>query len=276
MKYPLKIVKTFALLIAYFIGTAWPAFSIEEHVNEGDILLYETVLEEEDPSSSFKVFNRELNRRVGTKTTVSETTEIIKNKDIGMKYGFPLSVGFSWGGDPEDFRTDTMYSYFVEKIEDVKVPAGTFKDCFKIVYATVPDVTTEWYCPGVGVIKKEYKHHGTVTNETVKLMKILKKTGKFVSPDGSKIYFTRYNTVVDGYVNSINMDGTDRRVITDGILLEVLPSGNLAVEKHKYFHVGGSYDFVWLVTPEGEEKGAITSNREEFYAWLEEDEVQRL
>jgi len=43
------------------------------------------------------------------------------------------------------------YNY-VEKIEDVAVPAGTFKKCFKIVYRGIPDETAVWYCPGTGVV----------------------------------------------------------------------------------------------------------------------------
>ena len=85
---------------------------------------------------------------------------------------FPYKVGKTTG----DFdRGDHMYCHYVEKIEDVIVPAGTFKNCFKVVESTCPDDETEWYCPGVGVVKTMYNHNGTITNVTGELKKIVRK-----------------------------------------------------------------------------------------------------
>ena len=82
---------------------------------------------------------------------------------------FPLKVGAKWG-DPEFLdRKDNMYVSYVDKVEDVTVPAGTFKHCFKVVFITAPDDTREWFCPGVGIVKIEYHHHGTILNWTIEL-----------------------------------------------------------------------------------------------------------
>lgn len=99
--------------------------------------------------------------------------ERVKSRDNGLKYGFPLKVGMEWDQECDFKRSDHMYCKYVEKIEDVTVPAGTFKHCFKIVHKTLPDDEAEWYCPGVGIVKYEYHHHGTITNETYKLKKIV-------------------------------------------------------------------------------------------------------
>jgi hypothetical protein len=90
------------------------------------------------------------------------------NNDVDMEgspeYIFPLQVGLKWG-DPQSLkRKDNMYIFFVEKIEDVTVPAGDFKNCFKIVHYTLPDETIQWFCPNVGVVRLEYRHHGTIIN----------------------------------------------------------------------------------------------------------------
>lgn len=80
------------------------------------------------------------------------------------EYIFPLQVGLKWG-DPESLnREDNMYVFYVEKIEDVTVPAGTFKNCFKIAHYTLPDKTIQWFCPDVGIVRLEYRHHGTIDN----------------------------------------------------------------------------------------------------------------
>ena len=90
-------------------------------------------------------------------------------------YIFPLQKDSKWG-DPESLnRKDRTYFLYVEKIEDVTVPAGTFKDCFKIVYQSLSDETTEWFCPYVGIVRMEYHHHGTITDHISKLKERGKK-----------------------------------------------------------------------------------------------------
>ena len=62
----------------------------------------------------------------------------------------------------------------------------------------------------------------------------------------------------------MNSDGRGERFLTDGNSLEVLQKsedggydGYLIVKKHKYFFEGGSYDWYWLLTPDGEEVGPL-------------------
>ena len=98
------------------------------------------------------------------------------NNDVTIEgspeYIFPLQVGSKWG-DPESLnRKDKMYFYYVERLEDVTVPAGTFKECFKIIHYTLPDETIQWFCPNVGVVRLEYRHHGTIHNLISELKEI--------------------------------------------------------------------------------------------------------
>ena len=70
--------------------------------------------------------------------------------------------------------------------------------------------------------------------------------------------------VTSAAIHLMNSDGTEERSLTDGNSLEVLQEaedrrydGCLIVEKHKYFLEGGSYDWHWLLTPDGEEVGPV-------------------
>lgn len=86
-------------------------------------------------------------------------------------YRFPLFMGARMGDPAQLERIDLSYFYSVEKQEDVEVPAGKFPDCFWIIYRTRPDHTIEWFYPEVGVVKREYRHHGTLLNMVENLVK---------------------------------------------------------------------------------------------------------
>ena len=102
-----------------------------------------------------------------------EDIEKVTSIDKGLKYGFPLKVGMEWDSECDFKRNDHMYCQYVEKVEDVTVPAGTFRNCFKIAHKTIPDEEIEWYYPGVGIVKYEYHHHGTITDEIYELKQIV-------------------------------------------------------------------------------------------------------
>lgn len=145
-------------------------------VRKGDVLVFERTYEEQDDKENIVVYNAEGNEPVRIKRTVTLKNVKIKKVDNGMKYGFPLKVGLQWDCDREGKRSPDDHSYcsYVEKSHEVvAVPAGVFEGCFKIVYATAPDTQTDWYCPGIGVVKSEYVHHGTLINETVVLKRII-------------------------------------------------------------------------------------------------------
>src|SRR3989339_602274 len=72
---------------------------------------------------------------------------------------FPLAEGSSWEMAAKVGNSTVNLSLTMESLSDeVKVPAGTFKDCLKIKQVGENDAGTsiigyEWYAPKVGVVK---------------------------------------------------------------------------------------------------------------------------
>jgi len=81
------------------------------------------------------------------------------------------------------------------------------------------------------------------------------------SPNSKTLYFVTSAWVVSGAVHAINVDGTNYRYIQPANELEVITSGDyqgyLALQQHRYFLGGGSYDWYWLYTPDGKEIGPL-------------------
>lgn len=161
-------------------------------LTEGSQFVYQDWREIEDPRGDFEVENKYVGRKVRVKRINSpRTLNIVSVEDKGnikrvtveekdywdthtyeIDYLFPLKLGSKWE-DPDVpgalGREDNMYAYYVEKIEDVTVPAGTFKNCYKIVFRTTPDIVIEWFSPERGVVKTEYRRHGTIANHISEL-----------------------------------------------------------------------------------------------------------
>ena len=72
---------------------------------------------------------------------------------------FPVAEGSSWNMATKLGNSTVNISLTIESLSDeVKVPAGTFKDCVKIKQVGENDAGTsvmgyEWYAPKVGVVK---------------------------------------------------------------------------------------------------------------------------
>jgi hypothetical protein len=81
------------------------------------------------------------------------------------------------------------------------------------------------------------------------------------SPNSRTLYFVTSAWAVSGAVHAINVDGTNYRYIQPANELEVITSGDyqgyLALQQHRYFIGGGSYDWYWLFTPDGKEIGPL-------------------
>ncbi|WP_233831763.1 TolB family protein [Paraburkholderia sp. ZP32-5] len=91
------------------------------------------------------------------------------------------------------------------------------------------------------------------------------------SPDGQIVYFLSSAWVTSGAVHAVNLANAKERFVTAGNSLEVVPTGqyagNLIVNQHRYWLAGGSYDWFWLVSPTGQDRGPIgpeDSNVENF------------
>jgi hypothetical protein len=72
---------------------------------------------------------------------------------------FPITEGNSWNMATKLGNSTLNLSLTIESVSDeVRVPAGTFKDCLKIKQVGENDADTavmgyEWYAPKVGVVK---------------------------------------------------------------------------------------------------------------------------
>jgi len=91
------------------------------------------------------------------------------------------------------------------------------------------------------------------------------------SPDGGRVYFLSSAWVTSGAVHVVDLATGAERYVCPGNSLEVVPrgeyAGHLVVSQHRYFVGGsGSYDWLWLVTPDGRDVGPIgeEGNLEQF------------
>ena len=109
------------------------------------------------------------------------------------------------------------------------------------------------------------RHDHPLTGEST----ILRNFGRPVfSNDSSEIYFSISCWATSAALYSVNISDSSTRFVTDGNSLEIVRSGNWAdhiiTQKHKYFVGGGSYDWYWLVSPDGETVGPLGENTDYF------------
>lgn len=92
--------------------------------------------------------------------------------------------------------------------------------------------------------------------------------GADFSPDGKLLYFVCSAWATSGAVHVIDLATQKERFFTDGSSLEAVPNGEykgcLLIQKHKYFLGGGSYDWYWLIKPDGTEVGPVGEDTDNF------------
>ena len=88
------------------------------------------------------------------------------------------------------------------------------------------------------------------------------------SPDGKTIYFVSAAWATSGSVQAYELATKAVRFVCAGSVLEVVPNGDYAgdllVQQHRYFLGGGSYDWFWLMGPDGKEIGVVGETTETF------------
>ena len=81
------------------------------------------------------------------------------------------------------------------------------------------------------------------------------------SPDGRTVYFLSAAWATSGAVHALDLATGAARYVAPGNSLEVIARGeyrgHLIVSQHRYFLGGGSYDWLWVLTPGGREVGPI-------------------
>ena len=84
------------------------------------------------------------------------------------------------------------------------------------------------------------------------------------SSDGKRIYFLSAAWVTSAAVHVVDVKTGAEHFVCPGNSLEVLRqghyAGHLLVSQHRYFLAGGSYDWIWLFTPDGREVGPVADS----------------
>ncbi|HEX9939308.1 MAG TPA: hypothetical protein VGB15_19350 [Longimicrobium sp.] len=81
------------------------------------------------------------------------------------------------------------------------------------------------------------------------------------SPDGRWVYFLSSAWATSAAVHTVDVASGQERFVAPGNSLDVLYrgkyAGHLLVSQHRYFLGGGSYDWFWLIAPDGKEVGPV-------------------
>jgi hypothetical protein len=85
-------------------------------------------------------------------------------KDSIKIYQYPLGDNQSWQASP-----DTIYKVTSQHVGEVDTPYGKLNNCYTLTYATNPDTTVETFCPGTGIVRHTYEHHGSSQSEKFEL-----------------------------------------------------------------------------------------------------------
>ena len=91
--------------------------------------------------------------------------------------------------------------------------------------------------------------------------KIIDPADLLFSPDNKTLYFITSAWVTSGALHAVNIDNAKQRYITPANEFKVISKGEnkgyLIVNQHRYFIGGGTYDWYWLMSPDGKEEGPL-------------------
>lgn len=95
------------------------------------------------------------------------------------------------------------------------------------------------------------------------------------STNGKLVYFVTPAWATSGAVHVVDTTNRKERYLFPGNGLKAVPSGEykdcLLVQQHRYFVGGGSYDWYWLLRPDGKEVGPVGEDTENFEATYGKD-----
>lgn len=82
-----------------------------------------------------------------------------------------------------------------------------------------------------------------------------------LSPDASTLYFETEAWATSNAIHAINIETGQVRYVTSGSIACVVGSGqyqgDIIADQHRYFVQGGSYNPLYLFTPDGKEVGIV-------------------
>ena len=84
------------------------------------------------------------------------------------------------------------------------------------------------------------------------------------------VFFLSDGWATSGAVHVVDTTNGKEHFVCPGLDLEVVAAGEyrdcLLVRQHRYFIGGGSYDWFWLLRPDGKEVGPVGEDTENFKA----------
>ena len=109
------------------------------------------------------------------------------------------------------------------------------------------------------------------SKESDKMEEILAGFSKLqFSSDGKLVYFLSEAWTTSGALHVVDTTNGKEHFVCPALEFEVVPSGeyrdDLLVQQHRYFIGGGSYDWFWLIKPDGKEVGPVGEDTENFKA----------
>jgi hypothetical protein len=88
------------------------------------------------------------------------------------------------------------------------------------------------------------------------------------STNGKLVYFLSEAWTTSGALHVVDTTNSKEHFVCPAAEFEVVPSGeyrdDLLVQQHRYFIGGGSYDWYWLLKPDGKEIGPVGEDTENF------------
>ena len=90
------------------------------------------------------------------------------------------------------------------------------------------------------------------------------------SCDGRRVFFVTEAYATSGAVHVVDTTNAKEHFVVPGSTVEVVRHGEyrdcLLVQQHRYFIGGGSYDWIWLLRPDGKEAGPVGDDTTSFKA----------
>jgi hypothetical protein len=124
-----------------------------------------------------KVYFIDADRAAAAEQKFEDTHVALKNflEDDDLWFEMPLAVGKKFCGEDGAKRDDGMYCLVVEapdqgSFDGIKGLPAKLPAAYSLVYRTNPDDTETELVPGVGIVRYEYHHHGTVADTELRLV----------------------------------------------------------------------------------------------------------
>jgi hypothetical protein len=168
--YPLEVGRTWVYSATFIGGGLNEEGEFEETHWSG--LVTETIVSEHTVEGSM-IFTATLQRGGyhWLEERVYEVTGDSIYRDGQEILRLPLEVGQEWfpfGEEWEGLLDDAAPGWYVWRVfeeGDVETSAGSFDGCFYLGLMTQPDHALKWFCRGIGFVRTEYHHHGTIDNQ---------------------------------------------------------------------------------------------------------------